>query len=310
MSFLKGFSSIGDSTLTNHIRENLISFFDYGLMEKNNIINVDIPSTGVYGDLYHKLKLVNDPRYSYGQVWEGIRSNWVWESGLGAYTSNNSAYPGVSGVYINNSFYPSSETGVYSHYINHYLGRVIFNSPISTASNVECRYSYKLVNVCQANGLNWFKEIQKRSEVNNSGENSVLSDNRYQLPIIGVETSNVRSMKPFQLGGGQTVFTDFILYCVAEDSYTRDNLVDIVTMQNQKVVKSYDLNLVSSGSAFPVDYRGVPVSGAMTYPELVTNFPGTDIRIINSRFDSIYSLTPDIHVGAVKITTECILFGV
>ena len=310
MTFLKGFSNIGDSTITNHIRENLISFFDYGLIEKNNIINVDIPSTGVYGGLDHKLKLVNDPRYTYGQVWEGFRSNWVWESGLGAYTSTNDSKPGVSGVYINNSFYSTETTGNYSHYINHYLGRVIFNSPINVNSDVQCRYSYKLINVCQSNGLNWFKEIQKRSERSDINDNSILADNRYQLPIIGIEASNSRRMEPFQLGGGQVVFTDFLLYCIAEDSYTRDNLVDIVTMQNQKVINSYDLNSISSGSAFPIDYRGVPNSGAMTYPELISNFPGVEIRIINSKFDSLYSLTPDIHVGAVKITTECILFGV
>jgi hypothetical protein len=46
MTNLKGFDTFGDSTVTNDITENLISFFDYGLLEKSAFINVEIPSTG------------------------------------------------------------------------------------------------------------------------------------------------------------------------------------------------------------------------------------------------------------------------
>jgi hypothetical protein len=317
MTYLKGFTNIGDSTVTNHIRENLISYFDYGLVEKSNFINVQIPQTGYYGGLDHRLRLINDPRYSSGQVWQAVRGNWVWESGLGALTSNNPSYPGISGVYVNNTFYPVSTTGNYSHHINHYLGRVIFDNPIPSGSIVECQYSYKYISVTKCDGINWFTQIQKNSErsdstnfISQDGDYSILSDNRYQLPSIGIEVGKTRKMKPFQIGGGQIVYTDFYLHCISEDAYTRDNLVDIVCLQNEKVINAYDLNKISASGAFPLDYRGVPASGAKQYPELVTEFPGDQIRIINSSFDSIYSLTPDIHVGTVKIVTECILFGV
>lgn len=317
MTYLKGFVNIGDSTITNHIRENLISFFDYGLLEKQNFINVNIPTTGNYGGLDHRLRLVDDPRYTSGQVWEAMRGNWVWESGVGALTTTNIGYPGVSGVYVNNMFYPASGTGNYSHHINHYLGRVVFDNPIPATSIVECAYSYKSINVTRVDGLNWFNQIHQESErsdsinfIDNSGEYSILADNRYQIPAIGVELTNTRRMKPFQLGGGQVVFTDFLFHCVAEDAYTRDNLVDIVCMQNEKVVNTYDLNKLSASGEFPIDYRGVPVSGAKLYPYLVDNYQGDQIRIVDSKFDSIYSLTPNIHIGTVKITTECILFGV
>ena len=79
---LKGFTKLGDSTLVNDIKENMISFFDWGLLKKDNYINISIPSTGVYGGNEHQLRLVDDPRYTAGQVWEGFRSNWVWESGV------------------------------------------------------------------------------------------------------------------------------------------------------------------------------------------------------------------------------------
>jgi hypothetical protein len=317
MSSLKGFSSFGDATITTHVRENLISLFDYGLLEKSAFVNVDVPSTGYYGGLDHRLRLVKDPRFTDGQVWEGFRSNWVWESGLGAYTSTNNARPGVSGVYINEAFYPTSTTGIYSHHINHPLGRVVFGSPIPASSVVSCRYSYKYVNVTKADGLEWFKQVQEYSErsdnsnfVNNSGEWGILADNRLQLPAIGIEVINDRNMTPHALGGGQHVYTSFLFHCVAEDVYTRDHLVDIVSLQNEKVAQSYNLDKISSSNAFPLDYRGVPISGALSYPRLISTYEGNHIRLIDAKIDSIYSMTPNIHVGTVKLKTEVILFGV
>lgn len=317
MTSLKGFTTFGDATITTHVRENLISFFDYGLISKSGFINVEIPTTGYYGGNDHQLRPVQDPRYTYGQVWEGFRSNWVWESGINALVSTNDAYPGVSGVYIDDSFYSTAITEDYSHYINHPLGRVIFDEPINTNSTVNCEYSYKYVNVTRVDGLEWFKQIHQNSErsddpnfINNSGEWSILSDNRLQLPSIGIELVNYRRMVGYQLGGGQTVFTDFLLHCVAEDVYTRDHLMDIVTLQNDKVLQSYDLNQISANNAFPLDYRGVPNSGALLYPELVSNYQGSSIRLVDVSIDSVYSLTPRVHIGTVKLKTEVILFGV
>ena len=317
MSSLKGLTRFGDATITTHARENLISFFDNGIVEKSGFINVEIPSTGYYGGNDHQLRVVDDPRYTYGQVWEGFRSNWVWESGLGALTSTDDSYPGVSGVYVDGTFYSTATSGSYSHYINHPLGRVIFDSAIDTDSTVTCEYSYKYVNVTRADGLNWFKQIQQNSErsddtnfIHNSGEWGILGDNRLQLPAIGIEVVNSRKLTPHALGGGQNVFTDFLFHCVAEDAYTRDHLVDIVSLQNDKVLEAYDLDQISSNDAFPLDYRGVPVSGALLYAELLSLYQGNRVRLVDASIDSIYSLSPNIHVGTVKLKTEIILFGV
>ena len=317
MTYLKGLTTFGDSTITNHIRENLIAFLDYGLLEKAAFINVTTTSTGVYNGDEGTLRPVNDPNYSNGQVWQAARMNWVWESGVGALTSTDAANPGVSGVYVDSSFYPVTTSGDYAHYINHQLGRVVFDSPISLSSTVECDYSYKYVQVTQSDGLPWFKTIHKKSErsdstnfINNSGDWNILGQNRVQLPAIGIEFTNSRKMTPYQLSGGQNVFTDFLIHCIAEDVYTRDALVDLICLQREALITGFDLNDIDSNDAFPIDYRGVPVSGALTYPNLVATYPGTKIRILNIGLDSIYSLSSDIHVGTVKITTECILFGV
>lgn len=314
---LAGFTKFGESTVTNDIKENLISFVDYGLLEKEAFVNVTIPTTGINGGLDHRLRLVDDPRYTTGQVWEGFRSNWVWESGVGALTSADNSHPGVSGVYINNAFYPTTTTGIYSYDINHPLGRVIFDSAISSTSIISCSFSYKYVHVSEFSGLGWFKQIQRNSElsenenfINNSGEWNILSDNRVQLPAIGIELVPRRKLEGFALGGGRVISTDFILHCVAEDSYTRDLLVDVISLQDELVFNTYDLDDISLNDSFPLNYNGVPVSGALTYPNLVKSFPGNRIRITNTAFDSIYSLDAGLHIGSVKITTESVVFGV
>ena len=313
MPYLKGFTVIGESTVSNHIKQNLISFFDYGLLEKGNFINVDVPQTGLYGGDKSELILVDDPGYTSGQVWQGIRGNWVWESGVGAYTSESAANPGVSGVYVDSVFYPTTSSGDYSHSVDHFSGRVIFDSAISTSSTVQCAYSYKYINVEQCDGLPWFKRIQKQSERADSTtdeEWKILKQNRIQLPAIGIEISTPRSMVPYQLGGGQYITTTFLFNCVAEDVYTRDSMVDMVCMQKEALITGYNLDNIDTNNDYPLNHSGVPVSGALTYPNLVGTYPGSKIRIKNISLDSLYSLSSDIHVGSVKITTESILFGV
>jgi hypothetical protein len=311
---LKGFVRLGDSTLTNDIRENLISYLDYNFLTMGNFVDVPVPSTGLYGGIDSRLRLVDDPRYTDGQVWATFRPNLVWESGVGALTSTNPAYPGVSGIYVNNTFYGPATTGTYAYHIDHINGVVRFNSSIAASSVVDCPHSYKYISVSAAEGIEWFKQIQERSErsdgdfANQSGIYELLPENRQVLPLVGIELAG-RKLIPFQLGGGQTVITDFYCHCVAEDSYTRDSLVDAVTYQSKGSFQMYDLNKIADSGDFPLDYRGVPESGAKTFPTLVSSHPGRTIYISDAKLDSVYSLGR-VKIGTVKITTEVIHYGV
>jgi len=311
---LKGFSRIGDSTLTNDIRENLISYLDYNLLQMGNFIDVPVPSTGVYGGIDSRLRLVSDPRYTSGQVWCTFRPNLVWESGIGALVSADPSYPGVSGVCVNSTMYPPSTTGTYAYHVDHLNGVVRFDAAIPASSVVECPHSYKYVSVTKSDGIDWFRQIQERSErsdgdfVTQSGVYEVLPENRQPLPVIGIELAG-RRLTPYQLGGGQTVETEFYCHCVAEDSYTRDFLVDTMTYQAKASFKMYDLNEVADADDFPIDYRGVPNSGAKTLPDLIATYGGRTVYIRDAKLDSVYSLGR-VKVGTVKITTEVIHFGV
>jgi hypothetical protein len=299
---LKGFTSLGESTISNDVIENLISYFDWHMLQQGNSIEIGLAETGVYGADDSRLRMVDDPRYTDGQIWATSRPNIVWESGA------------PSGVYVNSTFYSTPGSGAYSHFIDHIHGVVHFDTAISTSAVVKMPHTYKYVTVTRANGLPWFKEIQQNAEsstddfVNSSGAFQAMPENRQALPLIGFELAGKR-MKPYQLGGGQTVCTDYYAHIVTEDIYTRDMLIDTLVYQADQSFQMYDINEVAASGHFPLDYRGVPASGAKTFPELVSAHPGRVLYVEDAKLDSTYPLG-NLYVASVKLTTEVIHFGV
>lgn len=303
---LKGFSQLGESTVTNDVVENLMSYLSWGLLQAGNFVDVTIPTTGVYSGLDHVLTMIPDSGYTQGQVWGGFRKDWVWESGVGALVSSNDATPGVTGVYVDDTFYDTTETGVFAHHIDHPNGRVVFSSAISTDSTVHAEFSYKTVTIQRAYGLPWFAKVQKDSERSDKTFPNELPQNRVQLPVIGIEVVPGRNFAGYQLGGGSYCYTDLLIHCIAEDDYTRDHLVDIVSFQENKDLRMYNLNTIVDSGALPLDYRGVPNSGAGRFPDLQTDYPGKLVRIFDMRTDAIYTLG-SLYVGTVKCRTEVVL---
>ena len=336
---LKGINNVGDSTLSTLIQDSLVEFFDWGLLDKGNFFNIDIPASGHYGGDKHKLRLVNDPNYTSGQVWEGFRSNWVWQSGLSFNKQANviqkeledatyplsKRLPGVSGVFIDNVFRPASGVGPHAHSIDHPRGRVIFDSAISTTSDVQAEFSYKWINVIRANHA-FFREIQYRSQRADgdftqagSGDWSQLSENRLQLPVLAIEGVKKRDFKPYQLGGGQWVYSDVLFHVLAEEEYTRDKILDIVSLQNEKTLRMFDSDRIGRNNAYPLDWKGSPKSGSLRYPEMIAysgvgGYGAIDIGIAygalglrDSRITAVDTLSPNLYHGVVRTSTEVIM---
>lgn len=312
---LKGFNSVFDSTLNNDIQDGLVEYFDWALLEKGNYFNVTRGELSPSGQDYSRLRLSSNDNYQTGKVWEGFRKNWVWQSGVSYSPSpivgTNNAKPGISGVYINDAFYPSTTSGTYSHYVDYINGRVIFNNAIPSGSKVQVEHSYKWINVTYANAVPWLNEVQvKTLEPGNTflqkdkGTFNIPPEARLQLPAIAIELVPSRTFKGYQLGGGQWVYTDVLFHCIAEDEYTRNKLVDIVSLQSDKNILLFDSNLINASGAFPVDYRGTPVSGALRYPDLVDKFNGGLLRITNVNVQEMKMINTNLFGGVVRITTE------
>lgn len=314
---LKGFNSVFATTLNNELQDNIVEFLDWGLLQKGNYQNVTKGELSPDGYDYSKLKMssTNNQKAS-GTIWEGFRSNWVWQSGISfsppPIVGSNNATPGISGVYVNNTFYPSNTAGTYGHKVDYFNGRVIFNGFIPSGANVQAEYSYKYINILYANSIPWIREIQYRSldsssEFNNSkGMFSIPPEAKVQLPAIAVEIVPRRNMRGYQLGGGQYVETDILFHCIAEDEFTRNKLVDIISLQNEKTIHMFNSNAIANSGTFPLDYRGVPVSGALRYPDLINTYYRNSIRLKNSNVQEMVTLNSNLYAGIVRLTAETI----
>lgn len=317
---LKGLNSIEDSTMTNLIQDGLIEYFDYALLDKGNYYNVDLDEVGPNGQDYSRLRLSSNDQYASGQAWEGFRSNWVWQSGIAPQdkdppnVNNDINNPGISGVYIDGSFEPTSGVGTYAHHVDYFNGRVVFDSPIPTGSVVQAEYSYKYINMVYANNVPWLREIQKRTSQPTSnflgvseGSWDIPSESRLQLPAIAVEVVPQRKFQGYQLGGGQVVYTDVLFHCIAEDEYTRNLLVDIVSSQNDKNVYIFDGNMLDASGAFPLDHNGSPVPSALQYPDLINYYSkGARLRLTKASVQDMFMAQSDVFGGIVRMTTELI----
>ena len=79
---LKGFTTVHQHTTSNDIQDNLVEFFDWSLLEKNNYFNSTLGELSPDSQDYSKLRLSKNENFTAGQVWEGHRENWVWQSGI------------------------------------------------------------------------------------------------------------------------------------------------------------------------------------------------------------------------------------
>ena len=324
---LNKISDLGRSTLTSLIQDNIVEFFDWGLIEAGGFFNVDVPTSGLYGGDKHKLRLVNDPYHTSGQVWEGFRSNWVWQSGLsvtdqpnvltdlGDTGYTNRSTPGVSGVFIGNVFQPTSGVGSYKHHIDYPKGRVVFDAAISTSSEVSVEHSYKWVKVTRADS-EFFREVQYRADGDfklvGSGDWSQLSETRLQLPAIAVEMVG-RSSEPYSLGSAShAVSTDVLFHILAEEPYNRDKLTDVISAQEDKTLFMINVDNVGASGAYPLDYRGSTNTNALRYPDLVGPQEdggyrhGSKMRFSDASTQLLEEISPNLYHGTVRLKVEVI----
>lgn len=290
---LKGYiNEVSNSLLSDQLESNLVNFFSWGLLGVGGFFNVTIPTSGAYGGDFHKLSLVDDPNYELGQVWQAARQDWVWETGVQYHTQPIQ----VSGVYVNGVFQPGTGVGGYAHHVDHPLGRIVFDSPISNTAVVTCEYSHRLFHFTTADAP-WWRQVQANSMrpddahflQQGSGDWSMLGQSRIQVPAVVVEATTRTNRKPFELGNSTaTVSQDVHFHILADNHSDRKQLHDIITYQWMKRLNGFDKNLMFQADKFPVTADGALASGAMMYPDLVKptgdgGFGWQQIRIMDAR---------------------------
>lgn len=319
-NFFKGTSSLSDHSFNEVLEHNVISYIDWNMLRLGGFSNVEIPTSGNFGGDAHQLRRVTDPRYTDGQVWEGFRKNWVWESGIGHATSPIS----ISGVFVNASFFPINS----GYHIDYPNGRIVFDSPLPASSSVKVGYSFKWVNTVSSDQVPFFRQGHTRSfrideshYTANSGIWNRLTDTRLELPLIAVEAVQNKTYAGYQLGGGQFVRPKVLLHVISEDKNANERLASILSEQAHSTLFMYDSNKMGKEGAYPLDYRGSKTSNPLTYPDLIRPTGDSGYRytskvkegrlfISRSTEQSTERITQNIYHSVVEWELEAILFAI
>ncbi len=316
-----GVTNIGEHLVISQIENNIKSFLDWGFLHIGGFINVLKPQINIYGVPPHKLKATDDPNYSLGQVWQTMRKDWVWEEGIvfaDRYNPLNTTTPTlITGIFINNTFYPLATTGQYSYKVDYINSRIIFNAPVPTSLDMSMEYSYRWVQVYTYDNAKWWQQLQYKTDQNakhfdqlSTGDFSLFSTNRVQLPSVIIESIARGISKPFQLGTKSLILRqDLLLHVVAETMADRNMIIDILRLQQDKFIQLYDTNLVIKSGVGPYNIDGTLNINRVQYDSLITNptYQWEKIRLINIYASDVESFSPFLAESKIKLTAEVIV---
>jgi len=307
----KHVTQLGQSLLTSQIESNLKAYFDWGLLEAGGFFNVSMPTSGAWGGTFDQLRLVDDPSYTLGQVWEGKRKDWVWETGLSYPTQPTM----ITGVVVNGTSYGTGDAS-FGHHYNYPLGRVVFDTAKTPNSVVQLEYAYRNVQVYIADQAPWWDELQYDSfrvddptvDDVGSGNWQILANHRVQLPAIVIEAVPRRRFRPYQQGSvSNFVYQDVLFHILAESRWWRNQLIDAVSLEKDRTIWLFDNNMVSSGDLYPLDHRGMVVSNPTMYPILVESYRYKMARFYDMVVTEMESPTSRLHRGTVRATFEIVI---
>jgi len=300
---------------SRNLFQGVMDWCNWSILDLGGYQNVSrTQASGLYGGHPARLRPVQDPNYTNGQVWEANRADWVWEANVGY---SGTAPTVASGVYVSGVFYPTvSTTGTYAHHVNFPLGRVVFNTAINTNSIIEADYSYRAVSFVSSKEP-WFTQllynshkIERSDFLSPTGAWSHLAQARRQMPAVGLELVNRLTSYPYEIGSlAQYKNQDMLLYVLAENDFDRDQIVDILTSQVDHTVWLPDRARIKSYSGYPIDldYRGSPVSSPMYYPDVISNFSWIPVRVTNAVAQSIETINSWLYRGVVRMTFQGII---
>lgn len=312
-----GVSSIGQHLFLSQIENNLKSFLEWGLLNIGAYINVSIAQSNIHGTNPALLKPTSDPNFDDGQVWQTMRKDWVWEDSV-RFSGESSTYSEpilISGIYINNSFYPADSPDP-KYTIDYINSRVIFDNPISISSDIKMEYSYRWAQIYTYDHAKWWQQLQYRTDDNalhfnqiSQGDFSLFSNNRIQLPSIIIESVPRGTSRPYRLGDKSLVMDqEILLHIISENRYDRNVLIDILRLQQDKVINMYDTNTVIKNGVYPYNIDGSLNSNRLRYDELLSDTQYLNYKaMIKDVFASdVESFSPFLSESSVRLSLEII----
>lgn len=302
--------NISDDFLLNILEANMKTFLDWAFLCIGGWFDAEINDNNLYGTHQHfKLLPVADPAYVDGQVWQSIRKDWVWETGV---TFNGTSPIQVFGVYVDGVFHANDGT---TYFVNYPQGQIVFNTPQSITANINVSHSYRNIQVYRASDSPWFNYLQYNSFNTSSpditrledGDWSIAGNHRVQLPAIIIETVPRSRSYPYELGNNDIVIEqDIAFYVLAENKNDRNKILDILRLQQDLTFILYDTNQLTQDDAFPLDHNGNLKPSPLMYTNMVDTYYWRKSFIKSVSLFEMESLNPEFHRGMARATIEII----
>lgn len=291
--------------LYSQIETNLKNFMDWSFLQIHAYNNINIAS-GIDPQNYtlHSVSVSGSPPQS-SNTWEGVFKDWVWENPSGINITN------IGHIFLNGTALPApTGSGNYGYHINYPLGRVVFNNPVNSSSNVKLSYSYRQVQIYKSEDAPWWKEIQK----NNYGSfndtiftSQLLSEHKLQTPFIMIENIARNNQIPYELGNSNNILDQDVLFHIFTNNPSqRSNLISILLDQKDKGLILYDLNKVISNKTYGLNYRGEKNLNGLNYGQLVSdpNYFYKQCYVKDSTLAESNNFSSSLYNGIVRWTLE------
>jgi hypothetical protein len=270
--------NIGEKLITSSLEDNIKSFLDWGFLNINSFVNVNIPETPSSNPNTYTLKPVNDPSVPNNSIWESSKKDWVYESNLNLTGQN--PIP-ITGIYINNTFFPNFADnaigdlpqGNNSYRINYKLGQVIFPVAKPANLNIKLNYSYRYIQVYKSNeNLIWKELLTYGPSDYLGGDKKITSDHRVEIPSIIIEVIPRMYQTPYELGNVKNIITqDVLLHVFADNPTQRSTIVDILTLQKDKDSYLYNINNLIKDQVYGLNANGTKNSNGLNYDQIIAS---------------------------------------
>jgi len=312
-----GATKLGESYLLNQLEDNYKTFFDWGFLTIGGFINVNIPTTGLYGGDFHQLKTTETPGYKLGQVWQSHKKDWIWETGIyynDGYFDNNTPN-NITGIYVNNTFLPGP-TGVANsgYHINYPLGQIVFDKPMPKNAKVELNYSYRWCQIYKDSSDPYWKELQELTYSPNpainqpkTGDYSISANHRVQMPCIIIESIARSNSDPWGLGSYEHIINqDFLLHVFTENSHDKQRIADIIRLQKGQCIKLYDINKVVNSGVNCLNYDGSLNHNRIQYDGLIKDYFWKSSYIQDIKIIDMQNKNKNLYWCTLRITSQTI----
>lgn len=289
--------SITDISISEKVEANLISFLDWGFVDKGGYINININQSGAYVDNRSILSKHEDPRTPSIKTFKGPE-NWVYQTEVNSDPAPNI----VPLVYVNNTL-------DLSPVINYKDGLVTPSINVPANGVVKASYSYKWVTFISSRKSGTSRRVdyrQNRTDLDDPNSD-IISEIKIPLPCVSVDVPPVSKSRPYGLDRlGPRIYTFFVnLSIVGESASEASRISDYICLQQGTNFSTFDPRLVVIANDFPLNFNGTLNSGK-NHQQLSEDYPWSTIYIEEAQAYNGAYVHQNIYESFVRLKLELV----